>query len=199
MNEYRPLNLSYKGDRDYLHGSDIITAIFTNFPDIKKNISIKFHKTSFHPIFASYINASHLSELKKSTELNAILSYRDETDCIKIIAITEDTSKEIKSRKEFEENLVTKGYKIMDSEIFQYKPIHGNFIERVIALYKELLRNTVSKGPWLFVRIDLDSYKVNSKSISIKIVNEIGGNMFKASITTDYGLIGSIYFIKGPK
>jgi hypothetical protein len=192
-----PLNLSFKGDRKYIHSSDVIPAIFDQIPDIKNNITIQFHKIARHPVIAFYIDVEKLPKLKKSGELCAILSYKSEDNSLTLIIAITEIQWLTPHTKAFNESQVIQGHKIIDKEILQPLSFSGNFYERVVALYKELLNQVISKEFWVLVRLDLISNNININALSIKIVTEIGGEMYKASVNGDGKYLGSIYFAKG--
>ena len=197
MSKSYPLNLSFKGNRDYIQGPDIIFELIDQIPDIKNDIKVQFHKMSSLPLKAFYVDNRMLTELKKSGDLCALLSYKSETNSLKLMAVIEDKSKVIFQRKEYNESQIIKGYEINDNEISQNMHYAGNFYERVVALYKELLNQTISKEFWIFLRLDLLSIDIKINSISIKIQHETGGEMYKANINGDGKFLGSIYFAKG--
>ena len=197
MNKIYPLNLSFKGNRQYIHSTDIIPALFGQISDIKNDISIQFHKISCHPLIAFYVDNRMLSELKKSGELCALLSYNSEDHSSKLIIAITEVKWLTPQRKDYDEDQITYGYKIIDQEILQPVSLAGNFYERVVALYKELLNKVISNEFWVLVRIDLLSNNINVNSISIRIHHNIGGELYKAHIDGDGSYLGSIYFAKG--
>ena len=68
------LDLAYKGERNYLHGTDIAFELFRTV-DVAHEISIQFHKVVEHPLVANYVSDSDLSSLRASSPLCVLMFY----------------------------------------------------------------------------------------------------------------------------
>lgn len=187
------LDLSYKGERCYLHGTDIAFQL-CKVLDISGEVTIQFYKMATYPILAYHVDTDELSKLRSLGKMCALMSYRDTNQEIRIVALVEDKFKVISKRKAYSESKVIFGANIVNDEIVQLVANQGNFFERVVALNKELLNRVVSENSWVFGRINLLTYPIDPVSISIKLSGELGGNSYKSSIFGDNTLLGDIFF-----
>ena len=187
------LDLSYKGERCYLHGTDIAFQL-CKVLDISGEVTIQFYKMATYPILAYHVDTDELSKLRSLGKMCALMSYRDTNQEIRIVALVEDKFKVISKRKAYSESKVILGANIVNDEIVQLVANQGNFFERVVALNKELLNRVVSENSWVFGRINLLTYPIDPASTSIKLSGELGGNSYKSSIFGDNTLLGDIFF-----
>ena len=139
------LDLSYKGERCYLHGTDIAFQL-CKVLDISGEVTIQFYKMATYPILAYHVDTDELSKLRSLGKMCALMSYRDTNQEIRIVALVEDKFKVISKRKAYSESKVILGANIVNDEIVQLVANQGNFFERVVALNKELLNFSNSKN-----------------------------------------------------
>jgi hypothetical protein len=187
------LDLAFKGERNYLHGTDIILGLFITIFKAK-NISIQFHKMSKYQLIAEYVSTNDLSFLRKSNTLCALMFFTNNDGEKNIVALKENKNHKICKKNPYNESKVIENSIVVNNEISQKINNKFSFIERVVALNKELLNEIVTRQDWLFVRIDLLDSPSKKEHISIKCIREVGGSMYKSSITSCNELLGHIYF-----
>ena len=192
----KDINLSFKGERDYLHGTDIFPSLLEITGEVK-DISIQFHKLTSNVLRAQMVEESDISKLRSTGKLCALMSYKKSSHQY-FIALTE-TTKSIISRYPYDEEQTTIGANIIGKEIIQNLYLAGSFIERTVALNKKLLNSVVNIHPWLFSRLDLKEAPVYPQSLSLRLTNEIGNRSFHSEITGDGLLLGKIYFSRRTK
>jgi hypothetical protein len=187
------LDLSFKGDRNYLHGTDIIQGLFATKLKLF-DISIQFHKMSKYQLEANYVNSDDLPALRESKNLCAIMFFTNDNGEKKIVVMIENNNHKIYKSYPYNESEVIENSILKNKKISQMAKNQYSFIERVVALNKELLNNIVAWQEWLFVRIDLLEPPSEKEHISIKCVREVGGSMYKSSISSNSHLLGYIFF-----
>jgi hypothetical protein len=185
------LRLSFKGERDYLHGTDIFPSLLEVAGEVK-DLSIQFHKLTSKVLKAQIVAESDLSKLRSTGKLCVLMTYKQHAKQF-FIAVTE-TTEPITARQPFDEELTIKGANIVEKEIIQHLPTTGSFIERTVALNKKLLNSIVDVHPWLFSRLDLKEAPLDPSSLSLRLTNEFGNRTFHSEITGDGKLLGNIYF-----
>jgi len=185
------LSLKYKGDRDYLHGTDIISALLDITGSIKK-MSIRFHKNVSKNLIVHFIDLESLEQFRLSNEICVLMSYQKSGDMK--IAVATEGSENINERLEYNEEDVVINSEIYGHKIIQNKPDFGSLIERIVALNKKLLNNLYENKSWFFTQIDLDEYYVNTVKLTIEFDRSIGGLMYKTILYVDEKKAGSIIF-----
>jgi hypothetical protein len=197
MNNSIELSLAFKGEREYIHGTDVINESIKQLKDLNKNITVQFHEMLYFPVVLVEIPFMELSNFKKLNDVSGSITYKTKHGDKKLLVLVQNNEKKISDRYEHDESIIIEGYVINDKTISQNYKNHGSFIERVVSLYKKLLNTIVSKEFWLFVRIDLSYYPSDMQNISIKLTNIVGGRMFKASISSNGTCLGTLIFLKG--
>ena len=192
------LELKYKGNRSYLHGSDLYTR--TNEWAVGQ-----YESTAYVRHLAFRNMAQHQCML--------VLEPPDTSDHViaKAVVMTKDGDKRIwliESEQAVtgrygydEESLVEKATLDVGGDIITLDPRVGfSVIEEIIALTKKL-NNTLDpleKGKWLFAQLDIDRpLKENCFQISIKRQQHIKGKFSVNTIMIDGNTNGKIRFIAG--
>ncbi len=187
------LKLGFKGDRDYLHGSDIIPELL-KFTGPITDLSVNFNKITSKTLIAQQVTESDVSKLRTSDELCVLLTYL-KNNKREFVAVSE-TNSPVSCHCQYNESEIIRGNEIHEKIIFQQECTAGNFFERIIALNKKLLNTTICNGKWLFVRLDLKSAPVEPKSISLQLTRDINGSWCQSAIKGDGIFIGKIVFLR---
>jgi len=195
-NTLYPLDLCFKGRRDYLAGTDIISAVLALSGPVE-SISFQIHRmTTSHPLMAQWLGEQELEKLRQSQQLCALMTYVGERQDKRMIAVTEDVKGTIEKRVPYKEELVTDSAYIIGKKILHEKAGSGNFIERIIALNKELINTVVENQQLVVMRLDLLRVPLNPHSVAIELIRVIGDQTFISTIVGDGEKLGSIYFAK---
>lgn len=190
-----PLKLKFKGDRDYLHGTDIYNAVLDCIEKInEKPLDIDF---SFHKI-ARYQLDLYFNDCAGGGAPVARCTYICK-GVRKIISITESTNHVLERYSCDEENFVA-GLVLCPDEkkCTLFAPSQGSDIEVWVAMTK-MLHNQVyknNKGKWYFVRAKLNSHKKKTPFSERVVVNiaAIGNKLTRSKLIQDGDDVGEIYF-----
>ena len=187
------LKASLKGDRKYLHSTDIIIAILHLIGRVN-NFSFRMHKITSKKLYMHFVDNDELNEYRSQNVLVALMT------CIKdgknITIVFTETNQQVTDRYPYNEKKVTSGYLIHDNTITQQSNNTGNFIERIVGLNKTLLNERVENNPWLFSRIDLQFAPFDCKLIEISYLREIGKHTYLSKLICDEKFTGKIFFSK---
>jgi hypothetical protein len=199
MTNFIKLSLSFKGDRKYIHGTDVISGFISQINDFNNNISVQFHELLNSSVVLVETSYVELSNFKKANNISGLITYKNKHDAEMVFALLQNKSKDICERHEYNEIAVTDGFIIDGDKISQNCKKCGPFIERVVFLYKVLLNKLFPGFSWVFVKLDASCYYENALNISIGLTSVIGDRMFKAEILVDNLFAGSLVFMKGKK
>ena len=86
------LSLSFKGERTYLHGTDIFPSLLKITGPIK-NLSIQFHKTTSKKLKLHFLKPSDVAEFRKCNDLCVLMIFT-RLGNREVILITETKKKE---------------------------------------------------------------------------------------------------------
>ena len=187
------LSLPFKGERTYLHSTDIFPALL-NITGTVENLSIQFHKLTSKKLKAQFIYPADVEQLRKSKDI-CILMIFSRLGSQEIIAVNETTELVI-DREPYKEELVTYGSTIKDKEISQSNPKSGSFIQRAVGLNKKLLNSIAGKHSWLLTQLDLEKAPVEPDELTLKLERVIGNLIYQSVIVGNGKIIGKIIFSK---
>ena len=190
FSEPTPINISFKGERDYLRSSDIYKEFLKMTPKFSSFEMLIFKKMvgelSFIPVA---INA------KKSNYAAMIYYQADGADYA--IAVEEDPVHKVTLRRPYDEMTAIQGYQLNESECsINLLPSdkESTAMDYIVALNKKLLQATISKETkWAFTRLELNQ-PLFVGEIQIKLLKNIGVRLTKSSIEINHKPIGYIYF-----
>jgi len=179
--------LKFKGNRKYLHGTDLYNFfIKKNFKDIK----IQFKKKiRFQPKINIFKNN------KKLKNENCLIQYNNNGKLTKLI-LTE-SKKKIKKKYDYDETGMYKNFKLFkQSAICNFKT-HFSTIDVLVALNKLYNNERVRKTKWYFVKLKLikaldENFK---KKFKIKIKKNISNKFTIMNIFKNKKKIGEIEYI----
>lgn len=191
--KYWNLDLTYKGDRNYLHGTDIIFELFKTI-EVAESVVFQFHKLIVHPLKARYISESDLTLFRAMSEMCAIVFFVTPSKEKKIIVLIENEELSVPGRTQYNELEVVKNCTIVNHSAAQQNNNYFTFFEQVVALNKKLLNEIFGKKEWLFTRLDLKKYPVKIDDISIDFIREVGGSIYKSNILSNNIVLGCIIF-----
>lgn len=192
----------FKGERLYVHGTDIFNSIIQHFDEERiSKISLSIHAFIFNhncKILVADSLEDLLSEGEAKVRCN-LVSGRNS----KYIAIREEAQKysEAPIRIEYDEGSVISKCKLHQNEIVIHKKSPYTFIETVVAMNKYLLKNLFPDKSikWVFTKIDLIPYCNSTNHIKIKFVRNLNFKLTKSEIYFRQDNIGSIYFSAAEK
>ena len=189
------LNLSYKGDRNYLHGTDIF-----NFLD-----------SYFRSCGGFLISLSFRSFAQKQLEIT--LEKPKLADALPLAEglvkypwgesqfwLTE-SDQDVDMRYSFDETLITNMSIITSYNISLASPNQFSLIENLVSLTKHIsnVKSPLDVGKWIFGKIKLNqALPCKWQSIYISRLACLKGRLIRYNIHVDNVDIGEIVFIVSP-
>lgn len=185
--------LPYKGERNYVHGTDLVNTILKGFGEGSvENFSISFSGLIVEQNCRLFYSAQELS-----SESSKKCKGKCEVDGSQVyfgVQPLSDYCGEIR-RIAYDESIVMKRSIMEEKSIFYAEKSPYSFIENVVALTKRLHQKRVSSdGQWLFVKLNLDCFSYESTSLRIKLVMTSSTRLTKSIIYSENREIGEIYF-----
>lgn len=195
------LTLSYKGTRDYLHGSDFFNTLMDLSEEIT-GISGSFIERLTFRRYAKrmcYITNTKPSEQDKIVGQVRYMNPRDNSHLIFWLV---ETDKSITDRYPFDETDMLSGCELNQEKRSVVLPKRTIFtpIEDIIVLTKYLnyAISPISNGKWLFGQLDLTEPLLdNYQMLEIHMKNLIEKKFSVNDIKIDGRQIGTIRFIMG--
>lgn len=113
-----PLELPFKGKRNYFHGTDLLPALLqlaaaphssTQIAQepLAQTISVQFHRLATRPVQASWVDADELQALRSADALVALLSLRAPE---RHLAVTERSQAAVQAKAEAEAQAEAKAH-----------------------------------------------------------------------------------------
>lgn len=191
--------LGFKGDRDYLHGTDIYESAIKSLTHVghlsPQNIDLMFHRLVRTQLSAELCLKSQSSQ---ASPPDAVLSFRSGGEQSQL-RLTESGSP-ISARNVYDEKLISAASRlsIKSKSIELDNRLQYSSIEIIVALNKFLLCSlfTELNGKWLFVRLVSDQKLTSSKDahFAITLVHIMANKFTKSTFTINQRQSGQIFF-----
>jgi hypothetical protein len=195
------LNFKLKGNRDYVHGTDIYSKIMEhlNSENFKvSNIDISFHKIATHNLKAELYPSNTINPGIKN--LVSIFKFTNNLTKPYIINLFETNVKVTESYAYDEEKIINAAIlNKTDKSILLTSAIPYKNVEKIVSLNKALLTSLLSDpGKWYFTRLTVgrDINQQTPVSINLKLIKNIGSKITKTLVLFDEKEQGHIYFSK---
>ena len=192
MNEKQlNLNFCFKGDRKYVHGTDIFSKLTEQYSNDIKKIDISFHGITVN-------NMSFFTEKPENEEIKVTFRCLENDNKVRYFGIENNTH--IKCRYEYIEEKIISNSTVSTSDkiITLNSATEYLFIEHIVAMNKALLEELYPevKGKWYFTRLQLKNAINMSDITSLKL--ELKSNfqfkLTKSTIMVNETEVGFIYF-----
>ena len=194
--EIREIEFQFKGDRSYIHGTDIFNAMLDNYPAASLgNISFTMHDFVRTPTCQLYLMESKasLNELvgvctRCQFEINGTTHW---------LALTQGNGDVTSGgRYEYDEEQIITLCSLQGECITLSKPSNFTFIENIVAMNKYLHQQLYPGvvGKWIFTRIDLKRNCVSRESLELRFRHNMNYRLTKSDILVDGKKIGDIYY-----
>jgi hypothetical protein len=190
-----PLDVPFKGTRDYLTGADLFDALL-DVTGAKGSVVLVMRRLMQTPVSTVPIPPS----VDPSTYPAEFHYTSAGSDCT--VVLREDPSRKVTRRIPYDEERVTAPAVISGTCLSCPLSETYSFIEQVVALNKLLLNRSAvgaDSPKWLFTRIELDTVPETPQVLDLKLVATIGSRITKTAIRTDGGLVGHIYFSRASR
>ena len=192
------LDVPFRGDRTYVHGTDIFGELQLCLPDLVSSTdsylsSIAFHRKATHSVGASLgqppRRASAIGRFLISTRTEKVEGYISETN--------EQLSRRIPYN---EESILIGSNMDYSRRAISITP-HTSYtsIQTIVASMKALCLATITptQGHWMFGRLDLSRPLPDRiQSLEVELTRVIANKFAVADLQSDDTSLGSIRFIK---
>jgi len=191
------MKFSFKGNRKYIHGTDIFIFLEKIIDGKLKLLDLKIlKKITKEPLIS--IKRSYNIKYKIDNSLKALCKINDKKN--KYVFFSE-SKKKIKKSYSFNEKKLIKNFIIKKNSASCIIETSLHSIEILVALTKYWHQKQVKSGNWLFVRLKLYKIfkKTKKKFIKIININNINNNYTISEIFDNKEKIGKIYFVLNDK
>lgn len=189
------LDFCFKGNRNYIHGTDIYNNV-SQYLD-NNEIQISTIDLSFHGVAKTNLKISDSRPFDDSF-VKFVFKYTDKTES-KIVLYGIENDKKVECRYEYPEDDICSlsELNLEKQEVTLKKDSSFTFIENTVAINKYLLDNIFSdvKGKWYFTRLQIRQIPKNT-IYPLKLVFKANFNfkLTKTEILINDESIGFIYF-----
>lgn len=193
MNEFA-LNLKYKGERDYLHGTDIFNETLSKLSAQNlqaKDIDFAFHRLASHQLKAT-------SSLQDGAEPAAVCGFT--ADGVRQRLYLVETDQPVTGRNPYPEDEIvrTMNVDLLARRATLYGESTYSDIELWVAMTKALHYKVFAQlqGKWLFVRARFAQYALISPGTerTLIISSSFNDKLTRSDALLDGVKVGEIYF-----
>lgn len=187
----------YKGQRDYIHGTDMYNELITHFSgNVLKNIKFSVHGFIRDPRCLLYVSECKISmDTIEGIETRCQLDVDGSTHWMGLKPLVCDDCSEAGRYPYDEDGLVNLCQ--LDKETISL-PIESpyTFIETIVAMNKRLLQILFpdANGKWVFTRIDLPELSSVRSKLAVRFMHNMNYRLLKSDILVDDIKAGDLYF-----
>lgn len=189
------LDFRYKGDRDYIHGTDIFNALIgLHSPAAISKVRFTIHGFVRTPRCEVY-RADSREALSTLQDIKVRASF-DLSGVTQWVALRESSSPGPVGRYEYTEDRITALCTIQDHGVALRRESNFTFIETVVAMNKYMHAKLFADadGKWIFTGIDLGHGCDAGTGISLKIGRDVNYRLTRAEIMHNGHAFGNIFF-----
>ena len=198
MLKVEAIEFQYKGERDYIHGTDMFNRMIVAPTATGATISnIRFTVHDFvHNAVCQLYSSTDKQVLQEIQNIRARCQFKV-ADSNHWLALTELPGESAASgRYAYDEDRVI-GLCRRDGEslsLTQQSPF--TFIETIVAMNKHLHQLLFPElpGKWIFTRIDLDAYCDIRESLTLQLKHNMSNRLTKSAILVNQQQVGELYF-----
>ena len=197
MIEKRDVIFRYKGERNYIHGSDLfnellresessyITNITFTVHDFIQGRTCEIISTDFKK------DVSKVEGIKSRCQMD--VNGKTRWLVLRELDLPTGTNDD---RYEYDEGRITSGCEISEHTIILMDKSPLTFIETVVAMNKYLLEHLFpdAEGKWVFTRIDLDQFCGDNSGLSLNFKHNMNFRLLKSDIMLDGEKVGALGF-----
>lgn len=180
----------YKGERNYIHGTDIFNFLIQNISNISFPIKMKLHKKSCHELRA-ILTKNHITQKNKPVGF-----FKTGIGESSLIYVLTETQKKVSERYNYnEQNILAKGVFYKDIAILENHTGYS-FIENIVAINKKLLDLNFNNQrlKWFFTQISLEKIPSSKGKSKLHLNSHLGTKLVSTDIYSDGIKIGNINF-----
>ena len=182
------INAPLKGQRNYLHGTDICEHIISRKESFEY-LSLTLKRPS--RVALCIVTAA---ESRKDSYGDLYIKESGQTHAYQLV----ETSFGLNERRQYNEACMTKESKMSsDEDLIIFSLMHGfTVIECIVANHKKLLTNIYGNSDWAFTRIELLENPLKlTGPFMLKLKRKLGQKMFVSEVSSGPKLLGYITFV----
>jgi len=193
------LNLPYKGERDYLHGTDIYTETVRVLNGVKAEALTGKCRLVIHNVARRQCQLLYtlLQDTTKRPE-NLIAEFNFISDTVNLVAWLVETSEDISHRIPYAESQITENCILSDRSIKLSCRTRFSAIEELVAMNKllHITKYPPGESRWYFTRMDLDRLlTVNDVgNLQVTLQQNLNNRLTRSEVISHDQIIGHIYF-----
>ena len=193
------LDLPFKGQRDYLHGTDMYQAIVRAIRDAESTALIGSFRMAIHKIARLQCQLlSSAPPLPSPRPQNTIVEFSFASADINLAGWIVETNAPVATRVPYPEEEIAKRCLINRRTIALNEPVAFLPIEVLVAMNKELHLSCLPSavGKWYFTRLDLDRLlrPDDVPAFQLELGQNVSNRFTKSAIFVRDKSIGHIYF-----
>jgi len=191
-----PLDLHFKGQRDYITGADIARSML-NIIGSCYRLRVEFHHMAACALVMSEVSAAELPAVKQKDDVYALLSCTDLSGSQRYWTAQAQTQAPRPLRVGYDESVYTRNALQQASSIqADAEALQTNPVDALVALNKHLLNYCVEVHPWIFVRLDLQQWPFDSSKVQLNFAGNASHGIHKTHILSNDESVGHIYFTR---
>ena len=193
-----PLTLCFKGDRTYLHGTDVyesvVSALQARWPNANGGLSFAFHRIARNQCHAILTDSGDRVRRPENIAAQMTIRAGEHTLTAWVVEGTES----IDCGVPYDEDAITARCEIRSEEIAISAPTDNTPIEIAVAMTKRLhyaLDPNVS-GHWMFTRLDLERPFKPTDRTGMRVVRRqsLGVRLSRSEVFSGEVRLGDIFF-----
>jgi hypothetical protein len=190
-----PLDLAYKGTRDYLHGTDIYSAIVEHFSRTMPEFAHCPLRIAIHGFARNQCDLLYTvgaERMPRPEDARVEFSFEEH-----VYGWLAETTRPVQSRRPYSEDEAVATSRIEGNTI-RSGPTEGfSAIEVLVAVTKRLHMTLRPYQPrWAFARLELSRplELIDAGRLKVELVDALGDRLTKSLIVSSNAALGHIYF-----
>jgi len=199
MLQEREIQFKFKGNRDYVHGTDIFDNVLESarifFDDYPTRIQGSFHRLLTNNGILRIYNHSEVIDYQP---VYALFYVQEQSSSFLMTVSNADSI--ITSSYEYDEQKVLHNVRIEDNKARMFTKSSYTYIEQIVAMTKKLHLTLYpdAKKNWLFTKIQIKEVLhpslYTNHELAIKAVKNFHYKLTQNAIFLDDNLVGNIWF-----
>ena len=191
-----PLDLHFKGKRDYITGADIARCMLKIIGPCSR-LRVEFHHMAACALTMRELTAIELPTVKHRDDVYALMSCTDAVGTQRYWIAQAQTQAPQPLRFDYDESVYTRTALLQGFSIqSEADTLQANPVDALVALNKHLLNHCVEVHPWIFVRLDLQQWPFDSSQVQLNFAGNASHGIHKTHILSNGTAVGHIYFTR---
>jgi len=190
-----PLDLAYKGARNYLHGTDIYQAIMNHLTCAVPEYCNGPFKMVIHEFVRSQCRM--LYTVGPDRVARPPMARVEFTLANKVTGWLAETGQPVYDRRPYPEDAIVADSRVVGQVIYAGKCTSFGPIEVLVAVTKRLhMAVRPERSRWAFTRLELlrPLRESDCDDLEIELLQSLGNRLTKASVRAGGSLLGHVYF-----